>query len=118
MNQYVGGGAGFVRDDLHHTISPLKLRYFRAPYLHDGATREIKEQLQSFLMQHGYQEAPVTLDDNDWMFAAPYSRALKRTTLYSPATNPIGSETHMSVARAVLDSSLGANERQVDSTGT
>ena len=65
-------------DDLHHTISPLKLRYFRAPYLHDGATREIKERLQSFLMQQGYQEAPVTLDDNDWMFAAAYSRALRK----------------------------------------
>jgi len=67
--------------DLHHTFSPLKLRYFRAPYLHDGATSEIKNQLQNFLAQHGYQEAPVTLDNNDWTFAAAYSRALKRNDM-------------------------------------
>jgi len=67
--------------DLHHTFSPLKLRYFRAPYLHDGATSEIKKQLQKFLTQHGYQEAPVTLDNNDWTFAAAYSRALKRNDM-------------------------------------
>lgn len=62
---------------LHHTISHLKLRYFRAPYLHDGATPEVKNELQSFLRDHGYEEAPVTLDNNDWTFAAAYSRALK-----------------------------------------
>jgi peptidoglycan/xylan/chitin deacetylase (PgdA/CDA1 family) len=65
--------------DLHHTFSSLKLRYFRAPYLHDGATPEIKKKLQSFLTEHGYQEAPVTFDNNDWMFAAAYSRALKKS---------------------------------------
>jgi peptidoglycan-N-acetylglucosamine deacetylase len=64
-------------DDLHHTIGQLKLRYFRAPYLHDGATPEVKTQLQSFLRHHGYKEAPVTLDNNDWTFAAAYSRAVK-----------------------------------------
>lgn len=68
---------------LHHTFSTLKLRYFRAPYLHDGATPEIKKQLQNFLTQHGYQEAPVTLDNNDWTFAAAYSRALKRNDMAS-----------------------------------
>jgi peptidoglycan-N-acetylglucosamine deacetylase len=64
--------------DFHHTFSPLKFRYFRAPYLHDGATPEIKKELQSFLTQHGYQEAPVTLDNNDWRFAIAYSQALKK----------------------------------------
>jgi len=65
-------------EDLHHTIGQLKLRYFRAPpYLHDGATAEVKKQLQSFLKHHGYEEAPVTLDNNDWTFAAAYSRAVK-----------------------------------------
>jgi len=65
-------------DYLHHTFAPMKLRYFRAPYLHDGATSETKKRLQSFLALHGYQEAPVTLDNNDWTFAAAYSRALKK----------------------------------------
>ena len=62
---------------LHHTIGPLKVRYFRPPYLHDGATAETKRLLQSFLTRHGYQEAPVTLDNNDWVFAAAYRRAIK-----------------------------------------
>jgi peptidoglycan/xylan/chitin deacetylase (PgdA/CDA1 family) len=65
-------------DDLRHTVNPKKLGYFRAPYLHDGATVEIKRQLQDFLTLHRYQEAPVTLDNNDWTFAAAYSRALKK----------------------------------------
>lgn len=37
----------------------------------------MKKQLQSFLKHHGYEEAPVTLDNNDWTFAAAYSRAVK-----------------------------------------
>jgi peptidoglycan/xylan/chitin deacetylase (PgdA/CDA1 family) len=66
-----------LEEELHRTIPSLTIKYFRAPYLHDGATPEIKEQLQSFLKQHGYTEAPVTLDNNDWVFAAAYNRALQ-----------------------------------------
>jgi peptidoglycan/xylan/chitin deacetylase (PgdA/CDA1 family) len=33
--------------------------------------------MQNFLREHGYQEAPVTLDNNDWVFAAAFSHALK-----------------------------------------
>jgi peptidoglycan-N-acetylglucosamine deacetylase len=64
-------------DELHRTIPSTKVRYFRAPYLHDGATHEVKKELQAFLRQHGYTEAPVTIDNNDWVFAAAYSRALQ-----------------------------------------
>lgn len=63
--------------ELHGLLGPVVLRYFRAPYLHDGENLEIKARLQSFLERHGYHEAPVTLDNNDWTFAAAYSRALK-----------------------------------------
>jgi peptidoglycan-N-acetylglucosamine deacetylase len=64
-------------DDLRRTVNPSKLRYFRAPYLHDGTNLQTKKQLQRFLSWHGYQEAPVTFDNNDWTFAAAYGRALK-----------------------------------------
>ena len=64
-------------DDLRRTINPSRLRYFRAPFLHDGANLKTKKQLQRFLSRHGYQEAPVTFDNNDWTFAIAYSRALK-----------------------------------------
>jgi peptidoglycan-N-acetylglucosamine deacetylase len=64
-------------DELHRTIPSIKIRYFRAPYLHDGATPQVKEGLQRFLQQHHYTEAPVTIDNNDWAFATAYSRALQ-----------------------------------------
>jgi peptidoglycan/xylan/chitin deacetylase (PgdA/CDA1 family) len=68
-------------DYLRNTIHLSKLSYFRAPYLHDGATPESRKQLRSFLAQHGYQEAPVTLDNNEWIFAAAYNRALNRNDM-------------------------------------
>jgi peptidoglycan-N-acetylglucosamine deacetylase len=64
--------------ELHRTIPSLQLRYFRAPYLHDGPTHEMKKELQTFLQKHGYTEAPVTIDNNDWVFARAYSRALQQ----------------------------------------
>jgi len=64
-------------EELRSTITSLKLRYFRAPYLHNGSTAEIKKGLQNFLRQHGYTEAPVTLDNNDWVFAAAYNGAIQ-----------------------------------------
>jgi peptidoglycan/xylan/chitin deacetylase (PgdA/CDA1 family) len=50
------------------------LRYFRHPYLHAGATPEIKTGLQTFLTDAGYRVAPVTLDNADYMYAALYAR--------------------------------------------
>jgi peptidoglycan/xylan/chitin deacetylase (PgdA/CDA1 family) len=62
---------------LHRLLDPVTIRYFRAPYLQDGENAESKARLQSFLLQHGYKEAPVTLNNNDWVFADAYSHALK-----------------------------------------
>jgi peptidoglycan/xylan/chitin deacetylase (PgdA/CDA1 family) len=49
-----------------------KLRYYRHPFLFTGATPEIKKGMQDFLDSHGYRVAPVTLDDDDYMFAVLY----------------------------------------------
>jgi peptidoglycan/xylan/chitin deacetylase (PgdA/CDA1 family) len=56
----------------------MKLRYFRHPMLHTGPTLQYKKSLDSFLANRGYIIAPVTLDNNDFMFALVYDEAKKR----------------------------------------
>jgi peptidoglycan/xylan/chitin deacetylase (PgdA/CDA1 family) len=51
--------------------------YFRHPYLHRGDTKEKVEFLARFLRSNGYVEAPVTLDNGEWIFAAAYDSLLK-----------------------------------------
>jgi peptidoglycan-N-acetylglucosamine deacetylase len=51
-------------------------RYFRYPFLHTGDTPEIKRAVQNFLAVRGYKNAPVTLDNNDYLFAAYYAKML------------------------------------------
>jgi peptidoglycan/xylan/chitin deacetylase (PgdA/CDA1 family) len=52
-------------------------RYFRHPFLHAGADVATKRGLEKFLAEHGYQVAPVTLDNSDWMFAFDYGSELQ-----------------------------------------
>lgn len=54
----------------------LKLRFFRHPYLHTGRTLEIRSAFLKFLTEHGYQVAPVTFDNGDWIFARAYDNAI------------------------------------------
>ena len=49
-----------------------KLEYFRYPFLHAGASPENKQEIEQFLIAHGYRNAPVTFDDSDYMFAFAY----------------------------------------------
>ena len=65
-------------------------RYFRYPYLHVGKTNTVKEQVSEFIKQKGYIMAPVTLDDDDYVFARVY--AAKRAASDSVAANRILSE--------------------------
>lgn len=51
------------------------LRYFRHPYLFLGETPEKKAAMAEGIAARGYTVAPVTLDNNDWMFAAVYRKA-------------------------------------------
>ncbi len=50
--------------------------YFRYPFLHAGKDPGTKQAIQQFLAAHGYRNAPVTLDDSDYMFAVVYAKAL------------------------------------------
>jgi peptidoglycan-N-acetylglucosamine deacetylase len=50
--------------------------YFRYPYLHAGKDPQLKRAIAEFLSTRGYRNAPVTLDNSDYMFAAFYARML------------------------------------------
>ncbi len=57
------------------------LKYFRHPYLHIGVSKEKADSLHVFLVNSGYMEAPVTIDNSDWIFALAYDSAMvKRDT--------------------------------------
>lgn len=52
-----------------------QLKYYRHPYLHIGDSQERRDSLLSFLLQHHYEEAPVTIDNADYLFALKYQKA-------------------------------------------
>lgn len=53
----------------------MRLRWFRHPYLFTGETQDKHDAIAAGLAQRGYLIAPVTLDNNDWMFADVYRKA-------------------------------------------
>ena len=55
-----------------------KLRYFRHPQLRTGPDETYRKGLSEFLAARGYVVAPVTIDNNDYVFADVYSRAKRR----------------------------------------
>lgn len=56
-----------------------KLQFFRHPYLHTGTPRQRADSLDQFLQRRGYTTAPVTIDNDDYLFASAYRRALGRS---------------------------------------
>ena len=50
-----------------------KIEFYRHPFLHTGPTPEVKRGLEQFLDRHGYRVAPVTIDTDDYLFAAQYT---------------------------------------------
>lgn len=53
-------------------------RWFRAPYLHTGNEPKKKEALRAYLAANGYRVAPVTVDNQEWVYAAVYADARGR----------------------------------------
>lgn len=53
-------------------------RWFRYPYLETGSTHEVRQRFEGWLADHGYQVAPVTMENSDWQFSVPYDDALAR----------------------------------------
>lgn len=54
------------------------IRYFRHPYLQSGRTLAIKASFDSFLVEHGYNIAPVSIDNGDYIFSRAYDNAFDR----------------------------------------
>jgi len=53
-------------------------RFFRHPFLHVGADLETRRAFEAFLAGHGYAVAPVTIDNDEFVYAAEYAGALRR----------------------------------------
>ncbi len=51
--------------------------YFRYPYLHRGNSKTKADSLAAYLKSKNYLEAPVTIDNAEWIFAAAYDSVLK-----------------------------------------
>jgi peptidoglycan-N-acetylglucosamine deacetylase len=54
------------------------LRYFRHPFLHVGSDLQKRRSFEAFLSSHGYTVAPVTVDNDEFVYAAAYAKALRR----------------------------------------
>jgi peptidoglycan/xylan/chitin deacetylase (PgdA/CDA1 family) len=54
-----------------------ELVYFRHPYLHRGNSKVKADSLAEYLRSRNYIEAPVTIDNAEWIFAAAYDSVLK-----------------------------------------
>ncbi|HVQ31698.1 MAG TPA: polysaccharide deacetylase family protein [Vicinamibacteria bacterium] len=54
-----------------------KLRYFRHPFLHVGLDLDKRHAFEAFLAERGYSVAPVTIDNDDYVYAAIYAAALR-----------------------------------------
>ncbi|MCP9766356.1 polysaccharide deacetylase-like protein [Lacihabitans sp. LS3-19] len=57
------------------------LKFFRHPFLHVGATKERADSLAIFLENNKYTVAPVTIDNEDYIFASAYAKTLNKGDL-------------------------------------
>jgi peptidoglycan/xylan/chitin deacetylase (PgdA/CDA1 family) len=53
-------------------------RYFRYPYLNTGKDKAQKEAVITFYSSRGFLNAPVTVQNQDWLFNVPYSEAITK----------------------------------------
>jgi peptidoglycan/xylan/chitin deacetylase (PgdA/CDA1 family) len=55
-----------------------KIRYFRHPFLQVGLETEKRRAFEAFLAARGYTIAPVTIDNDEYVYAFVYAGALRR----------------------------------------
>lgn len=58
--------------------APQEERWFRPPMLHSGDTAAKKRALADHLEARGYRVAPVTVDNQEWVYGAVYAEARQR----------------------------------------
>jgi len=54
------------------------IKYFRHPFLHMGNTKSKADSLNKFLEKYNYKVAPITIDNDDYLFAVAYHRAFMK----------------------------------------
>jgi peptidoglycan/xylan/chitin deacetylase (PgdA/CDA1 family) len=58
-----------------------EVSFFRHPYLRIGETKARADSLNDFLSENGYRVAPVTIDNEEYLFAKAYAEAYKMEDL-------------------------------------
>src|SRR5262249_14800457 len=73
--------AGEFIDDIERNERVLKKysgdrnwKYLRYPFLHEGETAEKRRAVRSYLSEHEYKIAQVTIDFGDYLWNNPYAR--------------------------------------------
>ncbi len=61
-------------------------RYYRFPFLREGETEATKAAATQVLAEFGYQNVPVTIDNDEWQFNADYLEALEEGNAAVAAT--------------------------------
>jgi len=74
--------------------------YFRYPFLHEGETLDKRRRIESYLKEHSYKTAEVSLDFEDYLWNEPYARCV--------------SQQRMDKADALHDSYLAAADQYID----
>lgn len=70
--------ADLARADRFLRTVPGDVGYFRHPFLHTGPDATRADGLRDWLAQHGYRTVPVTIDNQEWVYARAYSLARQR----------------------------------------
>jgi peptidoglycan/xylan/chitin deacetylase (PgdA/CDA1 family) len=78
----------------------LTLRFFRHPFLHTARDLDKRASFERFLADRGYRVAPVTIDNEEYVFAAAYDRA--------------GARGDAGAAREVADAYVPYMERKIE----
>ena len=84
-----------------------RLRYFRHPFLHVGLDLDKRHAFESWLIARGYSVAPVTIDNDDYIFAAVYANALKTG---DPESARRTAEAYLKYMDAVFDFQEGLSQ--------
>lgn len=88
-----------------------RLRYFRHPFLHVGLELGKRRAFEAWLEARGYTVAPVTVDNDEYMFAAVYAAALR---VGDAALAERVSEAYLAYMDAVFDFQEGLSQTLFD----
>ena len=83
------------------------LRYFRHPFLQVGLDLDKRHAFEAWLGARGYTVAPVTIDNDDYIFAAVYANALRAG---DPESARSTAEAYLKYMDAVFDFHEGLSQ--------